>query len=302
MATRDGSCWICGSARANPYKSGTHDRALDPTDFEITNSRYGSTLTLSQCQDCGFIHAADDEIGQLDSLYERMEDPAYESSQDSRAYQMDWLLRRVMRLRPGARTLLDVGAGAGVLVRQARNIGLDAVGIEPSRSLARSAARVNGVDLLQGFFPHPGTENRTFDIVAIVDVIEHVSEPVALLRDAGNALTPDGMLLVVTPDVSSLAARLLKGRWWHFRLAHVGYFSRATLARAADRAGLREVHVCRPKWFFRIEYLAAQLQRYLPIGFVNRLAPRLPAGGWLYSRVVPVNLHDSLAIFLQRQD
>jgi SAM-dependent methyltransferase len=214
---------------------------------------------------------------------------------------MQWLLSRVVRLRPRAKTLLDIGAGTGLLVHEARARGLEAVGIEPSRSLVRSARRIHDVELLEGYFPHPAIADRTFDIITMIDVIEHVTEPVTLLRDAARALVSDGMLLVTTPDVGSLAARFLKHRWWHFRLAHVGYFNRVTLLRAADRADLQAVQMWRPKWFFRIGYVAMRLEHYLPIGLINRAARKLPAGRWLYRRVVPINPHDSLAVFLQRR-
>ncbi len=256
-------------------------------------------LTLLQCSDCKFIHAAGDELRGLDHLYERLEDPVYEQTQDSRAHQMEWLLHRIKRVHPGAKTLLDIGAGAGVLVRRARELGFQAEGVEPSRSLAQSASRINGVELLQGYFPHPGVDRRKFDVITLVDVIEHVPRPLALLRSAADALASQGILLVVTPDVDSVAARLLRRRWWHFRLAHIGYFSRLTLMRAGTRAHLTPVHVYRPKWFFKIEYVVARLEQYLPVARIHRLVRGIPGGKWLSALVVPVNTYDSLAVFFQ---
>ena len=56
---------------------------------------------------------------------------------------------------------------------------------------------------------------------------------------------------VVTPDVGSVAARLMRHRWWHFRAAHIGYFNHRTLAAAAAKAGLRVVSTRRPVWYFK---------------------------------------------------
>ena len=106
----------------------------------------------------------------------------------------------------------------------------------------------------------------------------------------------------MTPDVGSLPAKLLGQRWWHFRLAHVGYFDRRSLGRAIEAAGLSTIRQFRAKWFFRIRYLAERLGVYLPIGWVNRLALRVQPLCWLYDRVVPLNLHDSFVVFLQHTE
>jgi hypothetical protein len=79
-----------------------------------------------------------------------------------------------------------------------------------------------------------------------------------------------------SPDVESLTARLLRERWWHFRLAHVGYFSEATLTQAAN-AGLRVVSRRRPKWFLPVGYLAERGWAYLPLKHLNGAIQRVPA-------------------------
>jgi 2-polyprenyl-3-methyl-5-hydroxy-6-metoxy-1,4-benzoquinol methylase len=291
---------VCGSQHTTPWKPRSLERELRPEDFRITDLHYGATLALRHCGDCDFIFAEGEEVCSLVALYEQLSDPEYEQTQDTRRRQMRWLLDKVREFRPQARALLDVGAGTGLLVAQARGLGLDAIGVEPSHALVEAAATHNGVELLQGTFPHAKLQGRKFDVITLVDVIEHVSRPVELLRECAQALSPDGIVVAVTPDVRSIAARLLGKRWWHFRVAHVGYFSRRSMKAARRAAGLREISVFRAKWFFRVRYLAERLSRYLPLGWMNRRASR---PGWmnrLYGRVVAVNLHDSTVIILAR--
>lgn len=292
------ACWVCGSTAHTLWKPRSLTRALRHDDLQVTDLRYGQTLTLRKCACCGFIFADDVEVGELVALYERLDDPEYETTQDTRALQMRWLLDRTLRARPLARTWLDIGAGAGLLVAEARRRGLDAAGVEPSHALVAAAPGVNGVELMQGTFPHPELAGRKFDVISLVDVIEHVSSPVVLLSYCRKALTPDGVLLVVTPDVGSFAARRLGPRWWHFRLAHVGYFDRASLGRAAGCAGLSPAAWFRARWFFRVHYLAERTAAYLPVGWWNRLALRVPPLAWLYQRVIPLNLFDSWVVLL----
>lgn len=301
MSMSIGACPVCSSSRITLWKRRNLSRELAPEDFQITDSQYGVTLTLHRCADCSFIFADPSEIGQLTEYYEQMVDPDYEAGSENRAVQMRTLLQLGMAARPRARTLLEIGAGSGLLVAEAGRLGLDAVGVEPSESLVDAARRTNGVQLVQGTFPNPLLNGRQFDLVYLVDVIEHVAYPVTLLANCALALAPGGGLVVVTPDVSSLAARLLGRRWWHFRLAHVGYFNARSMNMAARRAGLVIQSTNRARWFFSVRYLAKRVSVYLPVGLVNRAAERFGPLRWLYDRVIPVNLRDSSTFTMTRE-
>ena len=300
MSEGSPACWICDSTRAQPYKANNGPKRLTAADLRITDDRYGVTLTLARCEDCGFVYADKDEAGDLVELYTQLDDESYEESDDARARQMAWLLEVAMTHHPKAKTALDIGAASGLLVHQAREAGLDAVGVEPSRSLVEAAQRTHGLDLFQGVYPHPELEGRSFDLVFLVDVIEHVVDPLALLRSCEAALEPGGRAIVVTPDLSSPTAKLMGQRWWHLRLAHVGYFGSRSFHEAARRANLQVVKELRAKWFFPIGYLATRVEQYLPVGWFNRIAKRAPGLSWIYKREIPLNLHDSTVFVLER--
>ena len=295
------TCWVCGSSNVVLWRPRTLMRALVPADLRVTDDAYGRTLTLWRCRACGFGFADANELVELSSLYERMADAEYETSQDVRARQMRWVLRRALEAHPTARTLLDVGAGAGTLIAEAERLGLEAVGVEPSRAFVRQARAATTADVVQGAFPHPAIEGRTFDVVCMVDVLEHVPDPVGLLAGAERALAPGGVLVVITPDCGSVAARRLHHRWWHYRVAHVGYFSHHSLRVAVKRAGLRVAAERRPVWYFRVRNLARRAAAYVPgLALFNAVALRVPPLCWLYAMVVPVNLRDSTLVVLRR--
>lgn len=282
-------CWICGSPDLALVRRGNLPAAIGPEAFRITDSAYGRTGDLYDCRACGFRQVRGLE-GVLDR-YRAMDDPAYEATRAPRALQARRLLQALRKYRRDGR-LLDVGAGSGILVEAARGMGYAAEGVEPSEALQATAVR-HGLPVHLGVLPQADIAGP-YDLATVVDVIEHVPDPVGLMRSVREVLAPGGLCLVVTPDVGSLAARLLGARWWHYRVAHIGYFDRATLTRALEKAGFEIVEASRPTWYFPASYLGERALGYLPGG------RRLPVPSWLARVTLPLNLFDSLLFVARR--
>lgn len=140
------------------------------------------------------------------------------------------------RLAPGA-AVLDVGCGTGfVLERLVRSF--DAWGVEPDAGVrARTADAVRARVLPGSSDDLSGLGGRRFNAVLLLDVIEHVDDDAAALRGAAQALLPGGLLLATVPAHPWLWSR-------HDELnAHRRRYTRATLRRALERAGLRPLHL-----------------------------------------------------------
>lgn len=280
-----GRCWVCGGTRLDSVgRPGVDRAALEPALFRITDAGYGRTLPLVRCAACGFVQIADD----LDPtpFYARMEDPDFDALRPFRALQARELLTPPPAGVPGAR-LLDLGAGSGALVEEALRLGWDAEGVEPSASLA-AAARRRGLAVHEGTLPLADLR-PPYEQVTLVDVIEHVTDPRGLVAEIRALLRPGGRLLVVTPDVGSLAARLLGRRWWHYRVAHVGYFRPATLDALLATAGFVLEHRRSPAWYFPLDYLWTRVATLLPFPTTSALPATLA------TRTVRLQLGDSIA-------
>ena len=248
------------------------------------------TLPLRECSRCGFVFASRDALPDLTSLYLELDDPEYTSSAHARRRQMAHLLRWALRDVPRPARLLDVGAASGILLEEALNLGFEAVGVEPSKHLA-AQGRGAGLEVHEGSLPHAALSGERFDVVTIVDVIEHVDDPLGLLAQCHRHLVRGGLLLVVTPDRRSVAARILGRRWWHRRLAHVCYFDRTTLTQALTRSGFEPVRWARPRWYLPVGYLLTRVLQYAP-----RVTTNAGNGSTSGRVVVPFNLRDSLGL------
>jgi SAM-dependent methyltransferase len=264
----DKPCVLCETRPLTLVKPGNLPEKLDPEHFAVTDYRYGVTAAIHRCAGCGLLQCAD--FGDPQPFYDALEDPGYEASRPTRALQLRKVLESVRSLKPAGR-LMDIGAASGILVEQALALGYDAAGVEPSAAFV-AAARQRQLPVHRGLFPHPDLPGP-FDLVMLVDVIEHVADPVGLLRAAVAALAADGLGMVITPDVDSLAARLMGWRWWHYRIAHV-LCQPPHPARRAGKAGGAQVRISRPSWYFAGDYLWDRLMSYLPPAAPARAAFR----------------------------
>lgn len=288
--TRVATCWVCGAAELSLAKPGNLPETVDETAFQITDSDYGRTADIYRCGACGFLQCSD--FDNVLDFYREMDDAGYEATRGQRALQSRRLLRTFARHKPRGR-LLDVGAGSGILVHEALEMGYQAEGVEPSRSLQARAADM-GLPVKLGLLGEAEITTPV-DAVSLIDVIEHVPDPVGLMREIGATLDEEGMVMVVTPDVGSLAARMLGWKWWHFRIAHIGYFDKKTLTAAAHAAGFEVVSMTRPSWYFPADYLFARVLSYFP----KALQFKPPA--FLGSVTVPLNLFDSLCMICRKR-
>lgn len=143
--------------------------------------------------------------------------------------------------------MLDVGCGSGTSVRAAADLGWDAIGIDIDPELVKLGKDQFELDLRCCSVMEIEEPDGSFDFVRMRDVIEHLPNPHAALLRIRQLLRPGGMLLVATPNESSLAAqlRLLLG-CRRDRIAtvapphHLHGFSPSTLQRLFDRVGLHQ--------------------------------------------------------------
>lgn len=293
MNNKQVHCWICGGDKFDTVRRSNLETALSSRNFEITDYSYGITGSIFRCGNCGFLQCH--ELEDVQEYYVGMEDPGYEEGRVGRALQSRMLLencRQTLYPEGGfeGKRLLDIGAGSGILVEEAMRMGFVAEGVEPSAWLCDRALE-RGIELHHGTMEQVSLVGR-YHLITIVDVIEHIDSPVELLQEARRHLVDGGAIMIVTPDVRSAVARLMGWRWWHFRVAHIGYFSRSTLSLACDRAGLTIKHSWCPNWYFRSGYLCERLMRYFP-RWLRISLPRT-----LSNIRVQVNFFDSIAVLV----
>jgi SAM-dependent methyltransferase len=142
--------------------------------------------------------------------------------------------------------LLEIGCGAGFFLKAAERNGWHTWGIELSEAGSTFARDRLGLRVRREPAEQSGFDDGSFDIVVMFDVIEHLLEPMAILRTARRVLRPGGAILVSTPNLNALSRTALGDSWAVLSPGeHLYYFTEATLSRALERAGFGSVRFIR---------------------------------------------------------
>lgn len=154
-------------------------------------------------------------------------------------------------------SVLDIGAGTGIFLYRFLEAmpGWSATAVEPVpqgfehlrtlREVPGTDPRYAAVQAVQGFYTAgmPELAGERFGLVTLNKVVEHLADPVALVRDAGEALATGGVLYVEVPDKATADHRPATDNI--LGALHFALYDAATLARVFGRAGLATLQVQR---------------------------------------------------------
>lgn len=156
------------------------------------------------------------------------------------------LLARLLNKPARDLRLLDVGCSSGTLLRIAGEAGFVVQGVEPSAAPAQTA-RDQGFTVHTGFLQQVGLPKDGFDIVTLMEVIEHLQEPLDLLTEISRILRPGGLLMISTGNAGGLTLRATGATWEYLDMArhggHVSFFTPVSMRHLARRAGLETVRM-----------------------------------------------------------
>jgi 2-polyprenyl-3-methyl-5-hydroxy-6-metoxy-1,4-benzoquinol methylase len=135
-------------------------------------------------------------------------------------------------------SLLDVGCGNGDFIARMRSLGWKVTGVEPDAAAA-AVGRERGLEIIAGAITDVPVGCQ-YDVVALNHVIEHVGDPVDLLRECARRLRPHtGRIIITTPNLKSLGHSWLERFWLGLDVPrHLILFSPEGLRKCVLRAGL----------------------------------------------------------------
>jgi SAM-dependent methyltransferase len=134
--------------------------------------------------------------------------------------------------------VLEIGCGAGFFLASASRAGWTARGLELSADGVEFARTRLNLDVLCEPAETMSLPDGSMDAVVLIEVIEHLLDPLSVLKAARRVLRPGGTILLTTPNFNAISRWGLGVGWSILSPGeHVYYFTASTLARLLTRAG-----------------------------------------------------------------
>jgi SAM-dependent methyltransferase len=217
-----GTCRLCGH-----------------TQFKVLFDREFKVLL---CRNCGLVFQ--EERGRdLRKYYSEEYDYGLDDGSRSEHVRLDdsifkWVTKHLPRTKGSV--LLEIGCGAGFLLKRFQDHGVEAFGIEPSERAVEFARQVNGIEEIECcMLEDLETAERLCDVVVLVQAFEHFADPLGSLLKIRGLLKEDGFLFIEVPNFFA------PNGFYLFRIGGVSYpspnhlfvYSRRTLEAFLRQAG-----------------------------------------------------------------
>jgi 2-polyprenyl-3-methyl-5-hydroxy-6-metoxy-1,4-benzoquinol methylase len=233
--------------KACPICNGTNT-ALHAVAEDIEYFTSSQKFSYDRCNDCAILFVSPVPYDRLDEIYPKNYYSFVAAGPTGLVQRVKQALdrrifRAVTRQIPGQKlAALDIGGGSGWLLDAVKAVDprvtrTQVVDIDPA---ARAAAERAGHRYFLGTIEQFESEEK-YDLVLMLNLIEHVRSPDQVLAKARSLLAPDGLALIKTPNYDALDARIFRHRSWggYHAPRHFVLFDRDSFARVAKDQGLR---------------------------------------------------------------
>jgi SAM-dependent methyltransferase len=227
---------------------------LTPEVFSARRTTEHFHYAVVRCQNCGLVFSREilpDEV--LAHLYSE--------SKVTFAEYTDIIRKDYWRcLEPfidGApsQRALEIGCSSGFFLEELLSHGFSEVhGCEPSfeaREIADPRIKPN---ISAGFFREGLYENGSFDLLCSFQTLDHVSDPLGVMRVAHDIVKPGGLVYFITHNVEGFQAKLLGAKSPIIDIEHIYLFSKRTLRRLLEQSGFEVLGVIDVKNSYPVNY------------------------------------------------
>ena len=225
-----------------------------PTGVE----HYGGTIDskdgfdVIECETCGFKHVVPIPTPEeLNKLYKEefysTEKPTYFKSTEEDLEWWELTYRNYYQLfdkyyTKKDRKLLEIGSGPGYFLKCGKEMGWEVIGIEPSKQAFEYSQKF-GVKVINRFFDEKSIkEYGKFDVIYMNTVIEHLPDPISIIKIAKNILKSKGIICIISPNDYNPLQNILRENlsynpWWVAPPQHINYFDFKSIKNILERLG-----------------------------------------------------------------
>ncbi len=195
----------------------------------------------------------------------------------------------------GVMRVLDIGCATGTALEAFRDLGVPEerlCGIDVSEYAIGEAKRHLPCAQLQAEDVTSSDLRGPYNLIALLDVLEHVSNPTALMNKAVQALSPGGKIIISTPDPESLARKIFGARWSEFHTGeHICFVSASWFSWIAKSQNLRVRMLRHHGKRVTVEHALSRLRAYIPFFPLAR-----------FRRILNLNMRDRLFVVMEKPE
>jgi SAM-dependent methyltransferase len=153
------------------------------------------------------------------------------------------ILKQAKKLRPEARLLLDFGSGKGQFLAVAKSLGWQGIGIETEAARGEFAKEKYGVAVQIAYYEKGLVGESPVDLISLNHVLEHLPEPLPLLRELlEHNLSKGGLLYIEVPRADAWQAQIAGDTWMHWDIPkHLSHWTEPILTAQLEGFGLSKV-------------------------------------------------------------
>ena len=244
------------------YSMEEHDSQESVEGYLVPGKEWGRHV---MCKNCQLIYMNPmEKVSKTNEYYSKAKNTHAPTIRESYLRTAESQVSLIQKYANGT-NLLDIGCAQGFFLFGASKAGYATKGIEIAQDAAAYARREFGLDIEAKPFEELQFAENYFDVVTLWQVLEHVPYPLMMLEEVHRILKPGGLLVVSTPNIEAIPAKILRKRWWDIKRLHINQFTTRTLTDILQNTGFKNISSASYRGFVSLSILLTMVLKYLGV-------------------------------------
>ena len=150
----------------------------------------------------------------------------------------------IKKIIPKKSRVLEIGSGHGFFLEIMKTNGFDIIGYDISKEKRKYSKKVTDVPVYDININEKIPADNKFDIVVLFHTLEHITEPITLLKNIKKLLKPKGKILIEVPNSDDFHLKLNKFyKEFYWERAHIHYFNPKILKNVIRKSGFKNIRI-----------------------------------------------------------
>ena len=265
---------------------------------EIINKFVKANINYCECKSCFFVFSKpivnvnfQEDINDFEEVYLQYFD-TNETDDKNFKLMLEWISQEI-DLK--GKKVLDIGCGGGKFVNYLLSKNVDSCGLEPSKPLFEKYLKSSNKFYNAAIEDFSKTSEVKYDVVTVLDVLEHVEYPSAFMDHITKLQAPNGYLIIEIPLLGSFLSSVSGKNWHFFNKYHLSYFTKSRLTKLLNEKGYEFVRSKYRGKYFKMDYFF----KYIYYFIFRKQDLNVPQ--FLRKKFIYLNTYDIFLVFFKKK-